>query len=220
METVHDCRVYLRGYFPPQHSLTEYGLCTWAEELWGQVNTVKIEYNQIILDFFNKESAVLCFNQGTAAFGKLVLKIFSSHLMLLNGVFVSNLESSARRSDLLNIFNEFGEVAFTAGPFSSPDGSTKSAVVVFKCRKALDNVLSSREILGGGKKLCVEEYNKNTSNCKEKAEKLQHVVNDVSEEEVEVVNVESPDLVWVRLESDEDRWAELHQAVQSVGQGT
>merc|ERR1719449_198448 len=91
-------RVYIKGCFP-QHSLTEFDLFTWAEELWGQVSTVKIGYNQVIIDFDNIEAAGCCSILGHSYYGNVPVQIFSSEMRLLNGVLVRALAPKTRSSD-------------------------------------------------------------------------------------------------------------------------
>jgi len=219
-------RVYLTGCFP-QHSMTELDLCTWAEELWGQVNAIMIGYNQVIIDFNDFKTAQLCSKSEQTYYGIISVQVFSSKLRSSNGVLVHPLDPMTRRSDLLNIFKKFGEVAYTEGPFSLSRSGFKAGVVVFKDSNSVEKVLGNSEIKLKDKKLRVERYS-NSRICKEVTVHSATVTNDTTDvatpahtedEEVEVVRIESPDQVWIRPISDKERWEDLHQAVQAVGQG-
>jgi len=221
-------RVYLTFCFP-QHKVTELDLCTWAEEMWGQVNDIKIGYNQVIIDFKDVKTALLCTKLGQSSYSNVPVKIFPSKLRLLNGVLVRALDPISRRSDLLHIFRKFGEIAYTEGPFylSDTHNGTKAGLVVFKDSNSVEKVvLGDWEIKQGNKKLRVERYSKSNL-CKEVTVtsatnlSVDVVTNEhAQDEEVEVVKIVSPDQVWVRLMSDKDRWEELYQAVQAVVDGT
>jgi len=150
---------------------------------------------------------------------------FPSKLRTSNGVLVHPLDSTTRRSDLLHIFNKFGDIAYTEGPFILSRSGFKAAVVVFKDSNSVEKVLGNWEIKLKDKKLRVIRYSKSRF-CKEiTVRSATDHTTDVAtpahteDEEVEVVRIESPDQVWVRLMSDKERWEEVHQTVQAVGQG-
>jgi len=217
-------RVYLTGSFP-RYDITEHNLCTWAEELWGMVEGVKIGYKQIVIDFCNVETADLCSNAGLSNFNGNPMHIFSSKLRLSNGVLVSSLDTSSRPSDFLNIFCTFGDIAYTEGPFPDPQTGTKTGIVVFKDLKSVENVLDNCEVKLRGKKLHIERY-KTSKFCKGRcvsdvSKSIPEVINTPNVDvEVEVVKVESPDNILVKLVSDEDRLTAIHKVVQAAGKDT
>ena len=220
-------RVYLTGCFPS--TMTELDLATWAEELWGEVDMVKIGYNQVVIDFHSRESADMCSRQGKAVIGSSQIEIFPFKLSTQNGVRVTDILPVSRRSDVTNIFTKFGEIAFIQGPFANTfPASSKTAVVVFKDHEVMKKVLESGEVKQRGKQLNVKKYALGkrspgliNSNLKSKIdvslEPKSTESSPTDDVEVEVLHVDSPEQVWVRLAVDMDRWSQVHQVVQEVG---
>ena len=134
-----------------------------------------------------------------------------------------------RRSDVSNIFTKFGEIAFVQGPFANTvPASSKTAVVVFKDHEVMKKVLESGEVKQRGKQLNVKKYALGkrspgliNSNLKSKIdvslEPKSTESSPTDDVEVEVLHVDSPEQVWVRLAVDMDRWSQVHQVVQEVG---
>ena len=218
-----NAKVILTGMF--DKSIVELNLVNWAEQLWGKVDHVKIGYNQIHIAFSDKESADICLKQGRVVFEGIVLEVFQNKLRFINGIHVHGLVFFLRKTDVMEIFSKFGDIAFIEGPFVSRGEVVKHAVVVFKDRDGMEGALNCSDMKYGGKRLIIKRntptkiYKKmcesisQTEECMESSE----VVGDEAEE-VEVTHVESPGQIYIRLAYDYDRWSRFHQELQEVGE--
>eukprot|EP00092_Neocalanus_flemingeri_P033002 GFUD01035893.1.p1 GENE.GFUD01035893.1~~GFUD01035893.1.p1 ORF type:complete len:931 (+),score=248.18 GFUD01035893.1:289-3081(+) len=222
------CNVYVTGNMT--HA-TELDLATWAEQIWGEVDTVIIGYHQAVISFSTPEAAEMCSRQGKAKFNGTLMEMFQHKLCYTNGVYVGDLDPTSRRSDVMNTFRKFGNIAFIKGPFGQARASPikmKEAVVVFKHLEGMMKALGCADIVLEGNKLFVKKNlpgkkPQRTGKCnptttEERAEHQLSVA--VLEEavEVEVLHVESPDEIWYRLACDKDRWMQFYQDLQEASE--
>ena len=120
----------LTGKFGPH--VREEDLTRWAEQSYGKVRSVIFGFNQVVIVFRTKKSAVMCLRQVKVEFRGITLRAYPNNLSFTNGIHLEGLPFYIKKIDVEDIFTKFGDIAFIKGPLGSPISEDKYAVVVFQ----------------------------------------------------------------------------------------